>query len=355
MKIIFQDLHKGELKIEVNSLDDLWYLSHCIEAQDEVEGKTIRKIKLGDESGQNTKIIKKPVTLKIRIEKIEFEKFSNGLRLSGKITLGPEDIPHGSYHTIDVEEGTILKIIKKSWPKYLLQKIHEACQDKGTKILIVALDRDEVTFALLSASGYKILADLEGEVGKKGYADIQEKEFYEDVAKMVEEYAQRYEVVHIILGSPAFWKENLLTIIKKKHSALSGKISLATCNAIGKNAIDEILKRDEVKTVLKNDRTVRETTLVEELFKEIAKASLASYGFKEVKEAADAHAIKILLVSDEYLREKRDLGTYTEIDEVMKEVERSNGEVHIISSEHDAGKKLHGLGGIGAILRYALK
>ena len=353
--MIFQDLHKGELKIEVNNLDDLWYLSHCIEATDEVEGRTLRKIKLGDGNENNTKSIKKPVTLRIKVEKIEFNKFSNGLRISGKITLGPEDIPHGSYHTIDVEEGTVLKIIKNSWPKYLLQKIYEACEDKGTKILIVALERDEVTFALLSSSGYKILADLEGEVGKKGYADIQEKDFFSEVAKHLETYAQRYEVVNIIIGSPAFWKENLLNIIKKNNRALASKVTLATCNALGKNAIEEILKRDEVKTVLKNDRTARETHLVEELLKEIAKGSLAAYGIKEVKECVDANAVKILLVSDEYLREQRDLGNYVQLDTIMREVERSSAEVHIISSEHDAGKKLFGLGGIACILRYPLK
>ena len=44
--------------------------------------------------------------------------------------------------------------------------------------------------------------------------------------------------------------------------------------------------------------------LVEDLFKEIAKVSLSAYGFKEVKEATEAHAVKILLVSDEYLLQK---------------------------------------------------
>ncbi len=355
MKIIFQDLHKGELKIEITTLDDLWYLSHCIEPGNEVEGRTLRKIKLGDDSTNNTKIIKKPVTLKISVEKIEFEKFSNGLRVSGKITEGPEDIPHGSYHTIEVEEGTVLKIIKDSWPKYLLQKIHDACEEKGAKVIIVALERDEATYALLTSSGYRILADIEGEVGKKGYADIQEKEFYVEVAKHLEEYVNRFEVEHIIIGSPAFWKENLVQIIKKKIPALYSKITLATCNTIGKNAIEEILKRDEVKTVLKNDRTSKETALVEDLFKEIAKNALAAYGEKEVQAVVDAHAVKILLVSDEYLHEQKESGKYEFLDKLMHEVERSNGEVHIISVEHNAGKRLHGLGGLGAILRYSLK
>ncbi len=355
MKIIFQDLQKGELKLEIASLDDLWYISQCIEPQDQVQGRTMRKIKLGDDSDKNVKIIKKPVTLKISVEKVEFQKFSNNLRVSGKIIEGPEDIPHGSYHTIEVEEGTVIKIIKRSWPKYLLQKIKEACEDKGTKILIIALDRDQVSYALLTGSGYKMLADIEGEVGKKGYADIQEKEFYTEVAKHLEEYVQRYEVSQIIIGSPAFWKEELLSIIKKKYPSLTSRITLATCNTTGKNAIEEILKRDEVKTVLKNDRTTQETALVEEILKAIAKNSLVTYGWKEVQQAATAHAIKILLISEDFLQEQRQEGNFALLDVMMREVERSNGEVHIISTEHEAGKRLHGLGGIAAILRYNLK
>ena len=43
------------------------------------------------------------------------------------------------------------------------------------------------------------------------------------------------------------------------------------------------------------------------------------------------------------------------IDNLMKDVESKSGEIFIISIENDAGKKLKGLGGIGAILRYKLK
>ena len=102
------------------------------------------------------------------------------------------------------------------------------------------------------------------------------------------------------------------------------------------------MKRDEVKTVLKDDRTTQETALIEELLEGIAKNSLVAYGEKEVKESSEAHAIKILLISDLYIQEQREAGKYLFLDTMMREVERSNGEVHIISSEHDAGKKLYG-------------
>mgnify|MGYP006438310225 FL=1 len=44
--------------------------------------------------------------------------------------------------------------------------------------------------------------------------------------------------------------------------------------------------------------------------------------------------------------------TFNQIEYLMRNVEKMQGKIHIISSEHEAGKKLDGLGGVGAILRY---
>ena len=38
----------------------------------------------------------------------------------------------------------------------------------------------------------------------------------------------------------------------------------------------------------------------------------------------------------------------------MKIVEKQKGEINMISHEHEGGKKLNGLGGIAAILRYRM-
>ncbi len=355
MKIIFQDLKQGEVKLEVNSLDDIWFISHIIDEGDDVSGRTVRKLKLGEGTDRNVKIVKKTVTLKIHVEKVEFHKYNNILRVSGKIIEGPDDVSRGSYHTFDVEEGTVIKIHKTQWLKYQLEKLKEATAEQLSNVLIVTLDREESSYALLRPSGYKMLSDFTGEVEKKGYADTEGKQFYSQVLKHIESYVERYNIENIIIASPAFWKEDLMKEVKKKASHLTSKVTLATCSSIGKTGVEEVLKRDEVKTVLKKDRTAKEEALVEELFKEISKQGKVAYGLKEVREAADAKAIATLLVTDDFIQEQREKGSYEELDDIMKSVDRMQGEVKIISTEHDAGKKLHGLGGIGAILRYQLK
>ena len=51
---------------------------------------------------------------------------------------------------------------------------------------------------------------------------------------------------------------------------------------------------------------------------------------------------------------KREENKYKGIEEIMKQIDNTKGDIFIISSEHEAGKKLDGLGGIGAILRYKI-
>ena len=102
MKIINSDLKKGELKLKVENLDDMWYLNQIIETNDIVKGKTLRKIKIGKEGDRSQKTVKKSVFLSIAVEKVEFSKFSSILRVSGIVKQGPEDIPLGSYHTFNI-------------------------------------------------------------------------------------------------------------------------------------------------------------------------------------------------------------------------------------------------------------
>ena len=127
MKILHRDLKQGKIKVQIDNLDDLWYLSAIIEEKDRVEGLTERKIKSeGAGSDRDQKVIRKTVHLEIGVEKVEFHKYTNILRISGKIINGPEDVPRGTYHTFNGEPGATLTIRKEQWLKYQLEKLKEA-------------------------------------------------------------------------------------------------------------------------------------------------------------------------------------------------------------------------------------
>jgi len=353
MKVIHKNFKVGELKIKVDSQDDLWNLSQIIEPTDIVKGRTLRKIKKGD-SETKTSITKKPVTLTLEVERIDFHPYSANLRISGIVREGPEDVPHGSHHTFDVEEGTILKITKQHWYQYQIDKVEEAIKQKPIGVLICIMDREEAGFALLKLYGYEWLSSFKGDVNKKGVEDKKEPTFYSDIAKQIDEYVKRYKIEHVIVASPAFWKDDFMKVFKKKYSSLVKIITLATCCETGKEGINEVLKRDEVKTVLQQQRMAKEIKLVERLLAEISKDELAVYGIAQVKMAAEMGAVETLLVTDKMIKDYRQKNVFVELDSVMKFVDKSKGKIVIISSEHDSGQELDGLGGIGAILRYKI-
>ena len=350
MRVVKSNLKGGELIILITSLEDFWYLSHIIDKNDIVISRTFRKIKLGSSDDRSQNIIKKPVTLEISVEKTEAD--GNGLRISGKIANDIEDIRKGSFHTLTIELNSVLAIKKPKWQKFQLDKIKESALDPP-KILIVALERDEASFALLKKYGYEYLSEIHGNVSKKAMKEDIKETFYADVISQIKEYDSRFNLQHIILASPAFWKEYLLDEIKDK--GLKNKIIPATCYSTGREGISEIISRDEIKGILKSQRVLEETKLVDELLREISKNSLAEYSLKHVKEAAFAGAVKELLITDSAIQKFRDEDKYQDVDEIMSAVESSSGNVHVISSENDAGKKLNGLSGIAAILRYKLK
>ncbi len=348
MDIINRDFKKGVVNIRVTDPEDLWYLSHLIEAGDIVRGKTTRKVKIGD--SENAKTVKKTYVLEVEAETVNYEEIA--LRVLGKVKLGPEEVPKDSYHSITLEEGSECSIMKPHWPAYQKQKLHEA-SEKRFKYLICIFDREEALFALTKNFGYEVLVRIKGDVPKKTKTVEIKKDFQQEILKALDVYNGRYTPESVILASPAFYKEDVYKKVKDK--ALQEKIILTTCSDVSESSLNEVLKQPELAQTLKTSRARQEQIIMEELLKEIQKDNLATYGLEDVKQANNAGAIRTLLVTDEFIMKQKEAGKFTIVDEIMKMVDELQGDISIISAEFESGKKLDGLGGIAAILRYKLQ
>lgn len=353
MQIIHKDLRKGIVKLKVLDKDDIWYLSTLIDTGDIVRGRTLRKVKLGGESERKAKVVMRSVTLAVEVEKIEFHKYTSDLRVGGRIVEGTEEIPKGSYHTLNVEENTVLAITKPKWLNYQLKRLNEAAENKQMNVLICVFDREEALFAIMKKYGYDVLSELKGRVAKKGVDEKITSSFYKEVIEQLENYNKKFLLTRIILASPSFWKDELMGELE--NESLRKKLILATCNSADKTGINEVMKRPEVISAMRNDRIVLEVNLVNELMKNIKVDGNAAYGFEDVNKAVEMGAVNILLITDNYIAKTREGGFYERVDKLMRDVDSMDGNLHIISSEHEGGKLLDGLGGIGALLRYKIR
>ncbi len=348
MKIIKKDYSKGLVKVEINTLDDLWVLYNIIEAGDLVSGKTQRKIEYASEKE------KKTIFLKIEVEKVEFHKTSNVLRISGKIVEGPEDVPLGSYHTISVEPGYKLTIEKKEFKKYQIDKLEEAVKSTSKpRVLLTVFEPGHADFALLRGWGLDYIGTLDELIEGKELADQMEKSkdyFYKQYLKSIKNLVESHNLDKVIVGSISLYQEEFRKYVE--NSELKDKVIFTNVSTIGKTGLNEILKRGVLSNIIKEERITKETQLVEKLMAEIGKEGLATYGIKETEEAVNYGAVDTLLITDTLITKYRSENKFDKLEKIMKMVESQRGKVEIISSQHDAGKMLDNLGGMAALLRF---
>lgn len=356
MKVIHSNMKEGIIKVKAETLDDLWHLYHIIEEGDIVYAKTLRKQSQRSDSLRPEKVQVIPVYLGVKAEKIELHRYANALRITGPIVhTSNEQVPLGKYHTIAVEEGSVITIKKPKWKGYQLDRLKQAVEaSQRAKIMIVVIEDGEVDMALVREYGVDIITEIRHNLGGKRYNTNRESEeikFFHDVAKTMIEIMNREKVEKAIVAGPGFVKEEFYKFLQENYPELAKRVVIEDTSVTGRTGIYEVIRRGTVDKVYHESRVAKEIQLVEKIIEEIAKGGLAAYGLKEVEEAANYGAIEKLLVLDELLR-----GDLKEkIERLMEFVRGMRAEVVVVSSEHEGGEKLKAIGGIAALLRYRIK
>ena len=344
MKVLKKELrfNEGEISLITESLDDLWHLKYIIEPHDLVYAFTRRRIEGATDKLRPEKADKKTVRLGIDVENVEFHRFSNRLRVHGIIA---EGIDAGAYHTLNIEEGTNLSIVKK-WKSDQLERIKEAeLASKRPRVIIITVEEGEACIGVVRQFGVTESSTLRQSLGK-GEGNTR-NEFFGELAAQLKWSAEKVDAV--ILAGPGFTKEDFLNFLKAREPELAKKIVLEDTSSIGISGFQEVLRRGAVDRIMEESRIGREAKLIEELMREISIAGKAAYGMDDVRNAESLGAVETLLITDELLRTEREGKT---IDDFLKDVEHAQGRIVVFSTEFEPGKKLESLGGIAALLRF---
>jgi protein pelota len=335
-------LSKGaKTVVQPESIDDLWCLSELVLSKDIVAGTTYRKITIGDKAQDKARSVKKPIFVVIMAEKVVFSE--EQLRINGTVLEGPEEVPKGSFQSISVQIGDTLEI-RKEWLKYEMERLNESTKTKENLIACL-YDRSEAIFAKLEKGSFIVISKISGKVSKKGNVDEGTENFFSTISKELIDLDQRFKPKYIICGSAHFWQNYL----KKELSNLSKKIIFATISDVNEIGFSELLRKEEVKTALRGAKEIEDLDLAEELFVRISKNGAVAYGIKDVSLAAESGIIQTLLCTQKYISTMRDNNSFEALSKIFSLTESTKGDVKIINS-----KKIDGLGGIAAILRYKM-
>jgi len=334
------------------SLDDLWHLSHVVEAGDRVAGDTTRRIQRDDDNLRDTGGEREPMWVEIAVEDVEFAKFANRLRIGGVIVDCSREDQLEFHHTLNVEEHTEIEI-EKRWKPDQDARLEEAVEASANPDVAVAtVEEGEAHVHTVAQYGTEERATVTGPTGKGEYARPREELFAE-----LTDVLRRLGVDAIILAGPGFTKRDALDYLRDEDPDLAEDVTTVDTASVGDRGVHEVLKRGAVEDVQTRTRIAEEATLVDELTERIATGAKVAYGPESVAEAAEYGAVEHLLVLDERLRAERDGdGDWSiDVDDVIETTEQQGGEVTVFSGEFDPGQQLRNLGGIAALLRYRIE
>ncbi len=347
MKVIFKDLKHGEIKLVPENLDDIWHLYNIVDEGDLVRAVTFRTDEQKDDKIRFKKSEKKRMKLGIRVSEVKFHEFSDRLRIHGTIEEGPQDL--GSFHTLNITADKMdsFSIVKEEWKDHQLQRIEEAVRLRNEAIItFVSLDEDTATIAVLRHSGVQWIADIDSKrSGKMFESKDTQSDYFGEIISVVR--TNKAKDSTLVVVGPGFTKEHFVKYGREKEPALFEKCVVHGTGYSEMNGIQEAIKTGVVEQITKENRVVFETGLIEKLFEEIKKDGLATYGEKEVKNAIMNGAVERLLITDILVRQEKG-----EI--LLKLAKQNNSDFTIINTMHEAGKKIEGIGGVGALLRFKL-
>lgn len=333
--------YEGEIKLIPENLEDLWHLKFIIEKGDLVFSVTKRASHSDDKLRGDKELI--TVRLGIEVEKVEFHRFANRLRITGKIVSNAEE---SGFHTLNVVVGRELSIIKK-WKEEQLKRLKKAVEiSKRPEVVILTIEEGEAIAGALREWGIEEIFEKRFSYAKN-YGGTR-NEFFEELFETLNRVNFRY----LVIAGPGFTKKDFYEFLRQKDSEMAKKSVIVDTSSIGRRGFIEVLKRRTIDKIIGEIRLAEEAEVVDKLLEGIAKNEKVAYGLGEVKKAKEYGAIEILLVSDDFLLNEREKWR---IDDFMEEVEKMGGRVLILSSEFEPGEVVSKLGGICAILRFEVK
>ena len=357
MKIIEKNLRQGFVKVVPDSQDDLWHLYNVVYKGDEVYAYTSRAIKTDTETSRPKSAERMSAFMGVKVENVSWDKFLGKLRVHGLICHAPDIIPPGAHHTLSIALNQPVTIVKKEWPKHLIDRLERATETEKP-ILILAIDDEGFAIAETKQYGVEIKVEERTKLPGKLEAEKRTAATKTYLNRALKSLQQLWTANHapIVIIGVGFVKSDFARFLADESPEMQKSlVDVKSVNNGGTAGIYEALRSGVLLRAAAQSRVIEETETIEEIMKRLGKGeNTVAYGLADVENAVNLGAAEKLVIADLLLRDADDDQRLC-LEKLMHEVERRNGTITVISTEHEAGTKLTALGNIAALLRFPTK
>lgn len=312
-------------------------------------------------------------TLSIRVTSIDFDPQAGQLHVSGQIAEENKFVKLGAYHTLDLELQRNFTLEKaEGWDSVALEVVRESLkQDKEGVVPAVVMQEGMANICLITEHQTILKQRVETGIprkrqGRAGDHDKGMTRFYQTTLETLLRHVDITAPRPLLLASPGFTAAGFQKYIVDEATRTGNKALLANKSNLvvihsssgHLHSLNEVLKSPEVLAKLKDTKYAKETKLMDEFMTMLRKDDgRAWYGPSEVEKAVEKSAVGrgggVLLISNALFR-SQEIGTRKRWVTLVDKVKEDGGDARILSSDHESGRRLEGLGGIAAILTFPL-
>lgn len=377
----------GSVTLIPEEPEDMWHAYNLIQPGDLVCARAVRNVK--HESAAGARTTKKFVMdLTISVLSTDFDLGCGQLHVAGRVAVENEHVNVGSHHTLDLElqrKFTLIKGVDPSgplWDSVSLEILKEACDtERKAEIWAVVLGEGVANICLVTEhqtifrQRVTTVVPKKRKGGMEGHNKAMEKFFKVTLATLSRHMesarsssSDSEKTVPLLLAGPGFIAQVFQQYIKSEATrtmdkallALLPSILIAHASTPHVHSLKEVLSSPAIRKTLQDTKYARETALMDQLTTFIRQDNGRGwYGPREVERAVDKGAVGrgggVLLLSNALFRAQdvAERKRWVKLVDRVKEVE--GGEVRVLSSLHESGKRLEGLGNVAAILTFPLE
>jgi protein pelota len=339
--------------------DDLFSLRRIIEGGDYVIADSTRVIKQVGEYARPDKGERIKVRVSIRVENISFDRSIDRLRIAGIITASSNElVSKGTHHSLTLRVGDSITIDKgRKWSNLEINILRKSGDTSG--FILIAIDTQEAAIAKLSGTHLEIIPNIYSGKSGKRYPQAVKKDsktesFFDDIARTISGLliVEKDRFRAIIFG-PGETKRRFYNFLSTTTDIDKNVfLVLEGIDVAGEDGIYVFLRSTAMKEVMKTSKLASVSSIVDEIMSLVSKGeNKFAIGIHEVQNSASIKAVSNLVLSDSIFRTAAE----SEVIRLLNLLEGQGAKVYAVDSSTDIGMRVSALGGVVALLRYAIR
>jgi protein pelota len=343
--------------------DDLLSLRRIIEPGNHVTADTTRVIKQVKEYARPDKGNRVSVRLSINVENISLDDIVNRVRLSGTIiNSNNELVPRGTHHSLTVQLGDMIVIDKhRKWKDTEISILKKSANNAS--FVLVAVDTQEAAVASVLGTHLDVIPNIySGQSGKRYEQSVKNNTsidvFFGEIVKTIFSISRttvesnHQDERRIIIFGPGETKRRLYNSLVTKYQLNKELVSVVDgVDVAGEDGIFVFLRSPVMKESMYSSKLATVSSVLDEIMRLVHKGEIKySMGMEEVSNSASNNAIERLIFSDSIFKTVEE----NSVIRLLNSVEAHGAKIFAVDSSTDIGLRVSSLGGIVALLRYAI-